>query len=479
MSSGSIISPYGGELKLSLVDEARAAELKAASQDWPSHTLDAAGEAELELLLNGAYSPLSGYMSQADYETVIDHSELADGTYWPEPVSLSLSAETADALSAGGQLVLRDPELVILAIVNVTDIWQVGDEWRVGGSLEGLQLPQHYDNAELRLTPAQVRAKLGDKETVAFQSATPLSAWQTEQLETVSGLLLLANIDVSDPAMDCYALARCYQHSAATTNSELCLLNSSGQSAELMAIVARNYGSSTWLAHTDNPLAEDAAERIGIKIGQIDSDPSALPDWREREYPEAIEREIHQAFPPKSSQGLTVFCTGLSGSGKSTIARVLLSKLQEKGGRRVTLLDGDHVRQTLSSELTFSKEHRNLNILRIGYVASEITNHGGIALCAPIAPYAEVRDSVRATVEATGGGFVLVHVATTLEECEARDRKGLYAKARAGIIPEFTGISDPYEEPENAEVVLTTAGKTPEECAQEVMLYLEGEGYFG
>jgi sulfate adenylyltransferase len=173
---------------------------------------------------------------------------------------------------------------------------------------------------------------------------------------------------------------------------------------------------------------------------------------------------------------VTVFFTGLSGAGKSTIARVLLSKLLEIGDRTVTLLDGDIVRKHLSSELGFSRAHRDLNILRIGFVASEITKHGGIALCAPIAPYRETRRKVRAMVEAHGG-FFEVYVSTSLATCEARDRKGLYAKARAGVIKEFTGISDPYEAPENAELVIDTSECTPLEAAQMIVTRLETEGF--
>ncbi|HJQ95615.1 MAG TPA: adenylyl-sulfate kinase, partial [Acidimicrobiia bacterium] len=168
----------------------------------------------------------------------------------------------------------------------------------------------------------------------------------------------------------------------------------------------------------------------------------------------------------------------LSGSGKSTIANALLVKLLEMGGRPVTMLDGDLVRKNLSSELGFSKEHRDLNIRRIGYVASEITKAGGIAICAPIAPYDNTRRHVRALVE-SNGGFVLVHVATSLEVCESRDRKGLYAKARAGLIPEFTGVSDPYEEPADAEVTIDTTAYSPEEAANQILLYLERLGYIG
>jgi sulfate adenylyltransferase len=200
-----------------------------------------------------------------------------------------------------------------------------------------------------------------------------------------------------------------------------------------------------------------------------------IPDWFT--FPD-VTKELRRRHPPRSKKGFTVFFTGLSGSGKSTVANVLRTKLLEAGGRSVTLLDGDIVRRNLSSELGFSKEHRDLNIQRIGFVASEITKGGGIALCAPIAPYSHVRRQNRELVS-QHGGYVLVYVSTPLEVCESRDRKGLYAKAKAGLIKEFTGVSDPYQIPEDADVVLDTTDITPEEAAQQVYLFLEKEGYIG
>ena len=198
-----------------------------------------------------------------------------------------------------------------------------------------------------------------------------------------------------------------------------------------------------------------------------------VPDWFS--YPKVIE-ELRKTHPPRHRQGFVLFFTGLSGSGKSTIANALMVKLMELGGRRVTLLDGDVVRQNLSSELGFSREHRDLNILRIGYVATEISKNGGIAICAPIAPYAVTRRKVRESVEETGG-FIEVFVSTPLETCEQRDRKGLYAKARAGLIKEFTGISDPYDEPENAEITIDTRDLSPDHAAHRIVVKLESMGY--
>jgi sulfate adenylyltransferase len=200
-----------------------------------------------------------------------------------------------------------------------------------------------------------------------------------------------------------------------------------------------------------------------------------IPSWFS--FPEVLQ-ELRRSRPPRARRGFTVFFSGLPSSGKSTLANVLMVKLLEIGGRPVTILDGDIVRKHLSSELGFSREHRNLNIARIGYVASEITKNGGIALCAPIAPYDAVRKQVRAMIE-PHGGFLLIHVSTPIAVCEQRDRKGLYAKARAGIVKEFTGVSDPYEVPEDAGLSIDTAERSAEECVQAILLHLEKEGYIG
>ena len=213
----------------------------------------------------------------------------------------------------------------------------------------------------------------------------------------------------------------------------------------------------------------------GTELRQRLNEGREIPAWFT--YPEVV-AELRRSFPPRHKQGVTIFFTGLSGSGKSTIANVLLTKFLETGGRPVTLLDGDLVRKHLSSELGFSKEHRDINIRRIGYVASEITKNGGIAICAPIAPYDATRKHVRHLIEPYGG-FILVHIATSVDVCEQRDRKGLYAKARAGILKEFTGISDPYEVPADAEVTINTGELSAEEAAQEIILHLEREGFIG
>jgi sulfate adenylyltransferase len=189
-----------------------------------------------------------------------------------------------------------------------------------------------------------------------------------------------------------------------------------------------------------------------------------------------IADQVRAAHPPRSERGLTIFFTGLSGAGKSTVASLLAVRLNETGERLVTLLDGDVVRRHLSSELGFSKEDRDLNIRRIGFVASEVARHRGIAICAPIAPYDQVRKEVRQMADAAGG-FILVHLTTPLEVCEQRDPKGLYAKARAGLVSHFTGVSDPYEEPADAELKINTATTSAEAAVALILTFLRARGY--
>ena len=257
------------------------------------------------------------------------------------------------------------------------------------------------------------------------------------------------------------------------------LLRKFEQELEMVMVPFRNM---VYVADRDEYFPEDEVptgskvlDLSGTEQRQRLQSGAEIPSWFT--FPDVV-KELRSTHPPRSKQGFTVFFTGLSGSGKSTIANALLVKLLESGGRPVTLLDGDHVRKHLSSELGFSKEHRDINIRRIGYVASEITKNGGTAICAPIAPYDSIRKEVRHMIE-PHGGFILVHVATTLEECERRDRKGLYAKARAGILKQFTGISDPYEAPADASIAIQTEEMSPEEAAEHIVGFLRTEGYAG
>ena len=527
-----LIPPHGGCLQQLLVGAERAAQLKSESLDWPSCDLDLRQLRDLELLLNGAFSPLTGFMTQADCDSVGSRLRLANDVFWPVPITLEVTAELAADLTPGQHLALRDPEGVMLAAIEVADIWQADAVWRVGGPVRGLELPRHYDFTEWRLGPAAVRerfAKLGWRRVLGCQTDQPLFRPDYERTfraarEAKANLLVLPIVGMSNvDDADHYTRVRCYRAILPHYPHKLAMFSllplaprpAEARSLLWQALISKNYGCTHFLA---DPDAADAAaellaehqEELGIEVlrpeemvylpagdeyvpaseapGETPGKTMSaaqlterldrglpIPSWQS--FPEVAE-ELQRAHPSRGKRGFTLFFAGLPSSGKSTIANAVLAKLLEMGGRPVTLLDGDIVRRHLSSELGFSREHRDINILRIGFVASEITKNGGIAICAPIAPYANTRAEVQEMIEAVGG-FVLVHVATPLEVCEQRDRKGLYAKARAGIIKEFTGVSDPYEEPDSASLVLDTAEMTPEEAAQEVLLRLEKEGYIG
>ena len=566
-----LIAPHGGHLVDLLVSQERAEEIKAASRDWQSWDLTPRQMCDIELLLNGGFSPLTGFMKKADFDGVCKEMRLADGNIWPIPITLDVTRELADKLEIGGKLALRDPEGLLIAVLDVEEIWEPdpkahaqavygttdtkhpgvhhiferSNQVMVGGRLEGLTLPLHYDFRVLRETPADLRslaARRGWRKVVAFQTRNPMHRAHFELTlraakDLKANLLIHPVVGMTKPGdLDYFTRVRCYQallgrYPSPTVKLSLLPLAmrmAGPREAVWHAIIRKNYGCTHFIVGRDHagpgndsegkpfygpydaqelltqhqeelgiemvpfqlmtyvkdldkympidevPEGQEALHLSGTELRDRLADGREIPHWFT--FPE-VAQQLVERHPPKSRRGITVFFTGLSGSGKSTIANALMVKLLELGNRPVTILDGDIVRKHLSSELGFSREHRNLNINRIGFVASEITRNGGVAICAPIAPYDAVRREVREMVEETGGGFILVHVATPLEVCEQRDRKGLYAKARAGIIKEFTGISDPYEEPKDAELAIDTAQLNPEEAVQEVLLFLEAQGY--
>ena len=567
-----LIEAHGGELVNLVASAERAEEMKAASREWPSWDLTPRQICDLELLLSGGFSPLTGFMNRADHEAVCQTMRLADGTLWPIPITLDVSDELAGKLERGQTLALRDPEGVMIAALHVEEIWQPdrtaeakqvygstdtrhpavnylenhsGTHY-VGGRVEGAQLPVHYDFRTLRRTPHEQRrefARLGWRRVVAFQTRNPMHRAHHELTlraakEVEANLLIHPVVGMTKPGdLDHYTRVHCYKamlprypHNTVDLSLLPLAMRMGGPREALWhAIIRKNYGCThlivgrdhagpgndssgnpfygpydaqelmtrhqeelgvemvpfkmvvyvenqdAFFTHDEVPEGSRVLSISGTELRQRLAEGREIPEWFS--FPE-VASALQERHPPRHQQGVTVFFTGLSGSGKSTIANALLVKLLEMGGRPVTLLDGDIVRKNLSSELGFSKEHRDINIRRIGYVASEITKNGGIALCAPIAPYDRVRKEVREMISPLGG-FILVHVDAPLEVCEERDRKGLYAKARAGIIKEFTGISDPYEVPEDSDVVVATHEVTPDQAAQQILLHLEGEGYVG
>lgn len=546
-----------------------AQKLKVEAGNLPSWDLTPRQICDLELLMNGGFAPLKGFLSEADYDGVVETMRLADGTLWPMPITLDVSEKFAESIEPGQDIALRDQEGVILAILSVSDKWlpnkaneaekvfgaddlahpavnylhNVAGPVYLGGPVTGIQQPVHYDFKGRRDTPNELRAffrKMGWRKVVAFQTRNPLHRAHQELTfraarNAEANLLIHPVVGMTKPGdVDHFTRVRCYEavldkYPAQTT--QLSLLNlamrmAGPREALWHAIIRKNHGLTHFIVGRDHAgpgknsqgkdfydpyAAQDLVRQYQAEIGiemvdfkqmvyvqekaqyfPVDEVPEGatvldisgtelrrrlregleIPDWFS--FPEVVQ-ELRRTSPPRAKQGFTVFFTGLSGSGKSTIANALMVKLMEMGGRPVTLLDGDVVRKHLSSELGFSKEHRDINIKRIGYVASEITKNGGIAICAPIAPYTATRRAVREMIEAFGA-FVEVHVATSIEECERRDRKGLYKLAREGKIKEFTGISDPYEAPVKAELVVDTENVDVDHCAHQVLLKLESMG---
>ena len=554
------------------VSHESALKLKAEAGNLPSWDLTARQVCDLELLMNGGFFPLKGFLSEADTNGVINTMRLADGTLWPMPINLDVSEAFADKIEPGQDIALRDQEGVILAILSVTDKWlpnkpheaaqvygaddlahpavnylhnQAGAVY-LGGPITGIQQPVHYDFKARRDTPNELRAyfrKVGWRKIVAFQTRNPLHRAHQELTfraarEAEANLLIHPVVGMTKPGdVDHFTRVRCYeavldkypQSTTAMSLLNLAMRMAGPREAVWHGIIRRNHGCTHFIVGRDHAgpgknsagqdfygpydaqvLFKEHEAEIGVTMvdfkhmvyvqekaqyypanevpeGSTVLDISGtelrrrlregidIPEWFS--FPEVVV-QLRKTSPARNKQGFTVFFTGLSGSGKSTIANALMVKLMEMGGRPVTLLDGDVVRKHLSSELGFSKEHRDINIKRIGYVASEITKNGGIAICAPIAPYTATRRAVREMIEAFGA-FIEVHVATSVEECERRDRKGLYKLAREGKIKEFTGISDPYEVPTKAEIVVDTENVDVDHCAHQVILKLEQMGLIG
>ena len=553
-----LIEPYCGELVNLLVPRDELVEKTAYANSLPYVQVSARVECDLELLTVGAFSPLHGFMNQADFQSVLDTMRLADSRLFPMPITLPIELPANAEL--GGDIALRDSKNNILAIQTVEEIydWDLEEtatkifgkfdarhpviaemhRWgkvNVAGRLQVLQLPPHPDFAELRRTPAETRAVLetyGHANVVAFQTRNPLhrvhEALTKRAAEDVDGVLLLHPVvGMTQPGdVDHYTRVRVYKtlidnyyEDDRSLLSLLPLAMRMGGPREAVwhAIIRRNYGANYLVVGRDHagpgldsqgepfygpydaqdlvmrhadelrvqPLPftemvyledEDRYEESSrltpdakvrkISGTQVREDYLGkgipLPPWFSR--PE-VAQILADSYPPRHRRGVCLWLTGLSGSGKSTTAEHIVNLLLEKG-RNVTVLDGDVVRTHLSKGLGFSKQDRDTNIRRIGYVASQIARHGGMVICAAISPYRATRHDVRNMV---GAGFIEIHMATPLEYVEKNDVKGLYAKARRGEIKGFTGIDDPYETPLNPDITLTAEGTTPEANAQVVV----------
>jgi sulfate adenylyltransferase len=506
-------------------------QLPAELATWPAWTPGEAQLGELELITSGAFAPLTGYLTAADLAAVSARGELADGAPWPFPVTLTVPAAAVPA--DADRLVLQDPEGSPLAVVSITERSPATADaamLRLAGPVTALRAPEHGPFRALRAAPAAVRAALGTAPVLAYATRRPLGQRQIGQLRHLAGqlrariLLLPLVVGPAGLVTRPEALVRAVRAAAGQLPASTLVvpvpLPPRGEPAEELsacAVVAAAYGATHLLVDSggagragrsrsdesafdlskldvtilaEGEWAYDATAEVwrplgliepGIERSELSDDElgelldsgAEVPAWF---MPAAVAEELRRARPPRARRGVVVFFTGLSGSGKSTLARDLRDALLERGDRTVSLLDGDLVRRLLSAGLTFSRADRDLNIARIGYVATEVARHGGIAICAPIAPYAAARAAVRRMVSEVGD-FVLVHVSTPLEVCEARDRKGLYAQARAGIIGSFTGISDPYEVPDDADLVIDTSVVSRHEAVTVVLAELTRGGW--
>jgi sulfate adenylyltransferase len=562
-----LIPPYGGALVDLLVPTEAHDDLKAYAGQLPSVQLSARTVCDLELLAIGAFSPLDCFMGREDHQRVLDEMRLTNGHIFPIPVTLPV--ESSPDLHLDQDVALRNTKNELLAVMTVTEIYTWDQDevaqkvfgtrdprhplvaemhrWgrlNISGPLRVLRVPQHYDFQDLRLTPAQTRARLtafGRQNVVAFQTRNPLHRVHEEltkrAAKEVDGVLLLHPVvGLTKPGdVDHYTRVRTYKALATGYYDPdrillallpLAMRLAGPREALWHALIRRNYGANYLIVGRDHASpgvdsagkpfygpydAQELVERFRDELGvgvvpfrelvylpdeqryeEVSKIPAQartasisgtqvredylsngkpLPSWFTRPEVAEILAETH---PPRYRQGVCIWFTGLSGAGKSTTAEVLTVLLLEHG-RQVTVLDGDVVRTHLSKGLGFSKADRDTNIRRIGFVAAEIVRHGGVVVCAAVSPYRATRNDVRTMVGPER--FVEVFVDTPLEVCEARDTKGMYAKARRGEIKGFTGIDDPYEPPLYAEITLDTVQQTPEDNARRILDYLQQRGF--
>ncbi len=487
------------------VGDERAQELTQAARDFLSLDLNEHQCADVEMLACGAYSPLRGFMGRAETESVRNHMQLLDGQFWPLPLTLTAPAQICDWLQIGQALALRDAEGFLLAVLNVSEVWRADDgQTFVAGAVEVVAMSQHVDYKHLRLEPQQVRERwrrqVGSRLFI-FQPESVIASALHRAVRAAARAqgahLLWQALTGAFHGNESIYFARIQTHLAqqqAMANEDVSLgllpalqvpTNLAG--ALFKALIARNFGAThVGLAGISADALAPYQERAGIIMAALpEASPSEAALIQAMQQSDTIPEEVatpemlaplRNAFPLRCVQGFCIFFTGLSGAGKSTLAKALMLKLLEESGRQVSLLDGDRVRKNLSAELGFSREHREMNVKRIAYVASEIVKHRGIAICAPIAPYAAMRHDAREKVERYGG-FFEVYVATPIAVCEARDRKGLYAKARAGLVKEFTGVSDPYEAPSAPELSLDTTHLGVDEAVHRILQQLRYQGY--
>ncbi|KDQ57840.1 hypothetical protein JAAARDRAFT_35534 [Jaapia argillacea MUCL 33604] len=567
-------SPHGGILKdLHARDEPIRNELKEEALTLQSVVLTERQLCDLELIMNGGFSPLEGFMNEQDYKSVVETLRLADGALFPMPITLDLSREDIENLKVapGSRLALRDPrDDEALAIINVDDVYQPDKvkeaievmgaddpahpavaylrsrvkEFYIGGKVQAIQAPVYFDYVALRYTPAELRAlfkKLAWRKVVAFQTRNPMHRAHRELTvraarQRQANVLIHPVVGLTKPGdVDHYTRVRVYEAIMAKYPNgmgQLALLPlamrmAGPREAVWHAIIRKNFGAThfivgrdhagpgknsqgkdfygpydaqdlvtkyhdelqiemvpfqqmTYLPSSDEyqpvdevPKGVQTLDISGTELRKRLRTGAAIPDWFSYD---AVVKTLRASYPPRDKQGFVLFLTGLHNSGKDTIGKALQTVLNQQGTRSVSLLLGDTVRHELSSELSFTREGRSKHIQRISFVAAELARAGAAVICAPIAPHEDSREHAKEYIlqnAGSGGNFFLIHVATPLEHCERTDRKGMYAKARAGEITAFPGVDDVYEVPSRANLTVDVTKQTVPEIVHSIVLLLE------
>ena len=535
------------------------------------HTLTRRQFCDLTLILNGGFYPLTGFLSQADYECVLSSCRLKNNIIWPIPIILDVNESIADNLLVNQSIFLRDQENNLIATMIITDIWKPNqlqeaetiygtqsnlhpgvcyllnhtESIYIGGPVTLIQFPLHIPFYALQHSPAFLKdlfLKNKIERVVGFQTRNPMHRAHVELTKRVAAMidahiLLHPTVGETKPGdVDCVTRVKCYQqimkyykpHAATLSVIPLSMRMAGPREALWHALIRKNYGCTHFIIGRDHAEPSDGndknfyspyaaqdftnqfSDEINIKISccevmhyvkskncylfssEIEKNTddiemisgralknllharAEIPLWFS--YPEVI-TILQKIYLPKNKQGLTLFFTGLPGSGKSTLAHAMMDQLQAVTDRTLSLLDGDIFRQISDNRLGFSKRDRDENVKRIGLMATEITKHQGIVICALIAPYAATRQWVRNHVTAYGG-FIEIYVSTPIDVCEARDPKGHYAKARLNELKNFTGIDDPYDVPTHPELIIDTSSQSLQNCVQTLMHAIAQMGYF-
>ncbi|XP_006460822.1 hypothetical protein AGABI2DRAFT_192415 [Agaricus bisporus var. bisporus H97] len=569
-------SPHGGVLKDLIARDVRIAnELEEETQSLPNIILTERQLCDLELIMNGGFSPLEGFMNEANYTSVVDNLRLVNGTLFSMPITLDVSKADIESIGImpGSRITLRDPrDDEALAIITVDDVYkpdQVREairvfgaddpahpsvaylrknvkEFYVGGKVQAIRAPIHFDYVALRYTPAELRAhftKLAWRRVVAFQTRNPMHRAHRELTVRAArqhraNVLIHPVVGLTKPGdVDHYTRVRVYEaimQKYPNGMGHLALLPlamrmAGPREAVWHAIIRKNFGATHFIVGRDhagpgkNSLGKDFygpydAQDLVMKYRdelQIEMVPfqqmtylpstdeyqpvdevpkgvqtldisgtelrrrlrtgAPIPDWFSYD---AVVKVLRESYPPRHKQGFVLFFTGLHNSGKDQIAKALQVSLYEQGGRSVSLLLGETVRQELSAELGYSREDRHKNLQRIAFVAAELTRAGAAVIAAPIAPHEASREAARETILQNGGAganVFLIHVATPLEYCERTDRKGLFAKARRGEIVGFSGVDDLYEVPSKADITVDVSRQGVPEIVHSILLLLEAQ----